>query len=40
MKHKTHKGGRSHYNDLHRKVDKLTISYYDGSGKTTAKAWV
>lgn len=39
MKHKN-KGQRGYNNELQRKISKMPIPYFDGSGKTNARAWV
>ena len=39
MKHKN-KGQRGYNNELQRKIGKLSIPYFDGSGKITTRAWV
>lgn len=40
MKHFPNKGNRDYYNYLRRKIGKLSLPYFDGSGKTTARVWV
>jgi hypothetical protein len=40
MRHSNTKGNRDQHNDLHRKVGKLTLPYFDGFGKMAARAWV
>ncbi|XP_059075191.1 uncharacterized protein LOC131875172 [Cryptomeria japonica] len=39
MKHRP-RGQRGNNNELQRKIGKMSIPYFDGSGKTTARAWV
>lgn len=40
MRHRPHRGGRVSNYDLQKKVGKVSIPYFDGSGKPTARAWV
>lgn len=40
LKHLSGIGGRGKHSNLWNEVSKLTLPYYDGSGKTTARAWV
>lgn len=39
MKHRP-RGQRGNNSELQRKIGKISIPYFDGSGKTTARAWV
>lgn len=39
MKHRP-RGQRGNNSELQRKIGKMSIPYFDGSGKTTARTWV
>lgn len=40
MKHRPRIGDKTQNYDRRKKVRKLTLPYYNGSGKTSTKAWV